>query len=177
MNSLPQITLYAPTSTEIAKVVASAARRHPQLASRLSKAQDILSGGLQLEPTAWQLRNVARFRIASQSNRGAYNVTTSGCGCQDKRVQYCKHAAAVNLYMKILANRLNADIRNREIDLGVLPDGTLNCYAPRMGHVHVRKVAGAYVFCDAASAIRYSLHLAARQPISVEWPVAIEVAA
>lgn len=156
MNTV-QYTMYQPTAGEIAHVTASAARRHPQLASRIDKAADILTAGLQLEPVAWEVRNVVHWRIASQSYKGAYII-------------------AVAAYMKVLANRFNADVRARAIDLGILPDGTFNAYAKRLGIVHIRKIGSAYTFADQASAVRYSLWLAA-QPVAVGVPVAATVAA
>lgn len=181
--SLPQITLYQPTTIEISKVAQSAQRRHPECASRIDKAADILAAGLTLEPVAWEKRNVPHWRIASQSNGGAYIVTACGCPCQDSKApvvargRRCKHVIAVSLYLKVLSNRFNATVQAREIDLGILPDGTFNAFAPRMGHVHVRKVGSAYVFCDMASAVRFSMWLAAQQPIATEWPVAVAVSA
>lgn len=180
---LPQSPLlYQPTSSEIAKVAASAKHRHPELATRIAKAADIITGGsLQLETVGWKRAQLARWRISSQSNNGAYVVTSSGCPCRDSRApivargRRCKHVIAVSLYAKILANRFNADIRAREIDLGILPDGTFNAYAKGLGIVHLRKLGTAYVFVDMASAIRYSMWLAARQPIAVEWPTTATV--
>jgi hypothetical protein len=173
---LPQ--LYNPTGAEILGVTASAKRRHPHMATRIDKAQAILTAGLQLEPVAWEVRNVARWRIASQSHGGAYIVNGQCCPCQDSRAPHvgherrCKHSIAVNFYTKILTNHFNADVRARGIDLGILPDATFNAYAKGMGHVHVRRLGTAYVFCDAASMVRYSIWLAAQQPVAVEWPMA-----
>jgi hypothetical protein len=176
-------SIYQPTAAEIAHVTKSAARRHPDMAARIHKAQDLLlSGALQLDATAWDLRQLARWRIASQSHGGAYVVVGLACPCQDSRApkvganRCCKHSMAVSLYAKILRNHLNADIRAREIDLGILPDGTFNAYAKRLGHVHLCKNGTTYDFADAASMVRYSIWLAA-QPIAVAWPVAHTVAA
>jgi hypothetical protein len=173
--------LYQPTAEEVEKVAASAKRRHPELASRIDKAADIIaSGSLQLEALGWKRAQLARWRIASQSHGGAYVVTTCGCPCQDNRApvvahsRRCKHTIAVSLYLKVLANHLNANIRAREIDLGILPDGTFNAYAKGMGIVHLRKLGSAYVFVDMASAVRFSMWLAVEQPIAIEWPTAVE---
>lgn len=174
--------LFQPTISEIEKVAASAKRRHPECASRIDKAADIIaSGSLQLEALGWKRAQLARWRIASQSGNGAYVVTSSGCPCRDSRApivargRRCKHTIAVSLYMKVLANHLNANIRAREIDLGILPDGTFNAYAKGLGIVHLRKLGTAYVFTRMESAIRYSMWLAARQPIAVEWPTTATV--
>lgn len=165
MSILPQ--LYVPTAVEIQTVAASAKRRHPALAGRIDKAAEILaSGSLQLDPIAWDKCQVARWRIASQSGNGSYVVTSGTCPCQDKRTQWCKHAIATQLYSKVVTNNLNVDIRGREIDLGILPDGSFNCYAKGLGVVHLRKVGPAYIFADAASMVRYSIWLAKR---SVNW--------
>ena len=179
---LSQLTLYRPTIAETERVAESAKHRHPAMAARIDKAATILDGDLELDQLAWDKRNVARWKVSSQSHAGAYVVCGLHCPCQDSRAQvinhtrFCKHAIAVAMYQKILRNRFNADVRAREIDLGILPDGTFNAYATRLGMVHVRKVAGVYLFCDAASAVRYSIWLAAQQPVAVEWPVAQNVA-
>ena len=168
---LPQI--FRPSAVEVLKVTESAKRRHPDCASRIDKAAEIVAGGLQLEPVAWEARNVPHWKIGSQSHGGAYIVTACGCPCQDKgapRVaggRRCKHVIAVSLYLKLLANRLNAHIRAREIDLGILPDATFNAWAKRMGHVHLCKIGTAYAFVDMASAVRFSLWLATQQPVAV----------
>jgi hypothetical protein len=80
--------------------------------------------------------------------------------------------------MKILRNHVNADIRARRIDLGILVNGEFHAYADkgRMGYVQMRRTGTTYDFADVASAVRYSLW-AAQQPIPVEWPVAATVAA
>ena len=159
-----QILLYTPTVEEINSVVASAKRRHPALASRIDKAAEILlSGSLQLDVTAWDVRPVARFRVASQSGNGAYVVVGLQCPCQDKRATFCKHVIATQLYMKILANRANTDIRSFDIELGILPDGTFNAWAKGMGYVQMKRAGSAYIFTDAASMVRYSLWLAKRE--------------
>lgn len=179
----PTPTLYQPTTAEIQKVAASAKHRHPECSSRLDKAAEIVASGLQLEPVAWDVRNVVHWHIASQSHAGAYIVVNTHCPCQDTRAphvcngRFCKHATAVSLYMKILANRFNDDVRARQIDLGICTDGTFNAYARRLGFCHVRKMGSAYVFADQASAVRFSLWLAAQQPIPVDMPVAFAVAA
>lgn len=182
---LPQSapSLYHPTTPEIAHVTASAKRRHPECASRLDKAADILSAGLSLEPVAWQKRNVVHWHIASQSHGGAYIVAGTHCPCQDSRAphvcngRFCKHSIAVSLYMKVLCNRLNDSIQAREIDLGICVDGTFNAYAKGLGFVHVRKMGSAYIFADMASAVRYSLWLAAQQPVAIDLPVTFALAA
>jgi hypothetical protein len=51
------------------------------------------------------MRNVVRWRIASQSHGGAYVVVGLGCPCQDSRAKQqdgsmcCKHSIAVASYM------------------------------------------------------------------------------
>lgn len=176
MNSSIVPVLYQPSSVEIMSVAASAAHRHPELAARLDKAAELLSASaLQLDATAWERCQLARFRIASQSHAGAYIVCGLSCPCEDcrrNRVAYCKHAIAVSLYTKILTNRFNADVRQRILDLGVEDAVHLHAYAKRMGYVQVKRAGSAYIFSDAASAVRYSLWLAAQQPIAVNWPVA-----
>ena len=121
-NTLPQSAprLYQPTAVEIVKVAQSAKRRHPECASRIDKAQDILlDGSLQLDSAAWEVRNVARWHVASQSHGGAYIVVGMSCPCQDSRapmvcnIRLCKHAIAVSLYMKVLRNHVNANIFRR----------------------------------------------------------------
>jgi hypothetical protein len=133
---------------------------------------------LQLDALAWDLRQLARWKIASQSHAGAYIVYGLACPCEDSRAKQhdgaklCKHVIAVANYLKILRCHLNADIRGREMDLGILPDGTFNAYAKGMGHVHLCKRGTTYDFADAASAVRYSLWLAKCQLAPVAWPVA-----
>jgi hypothetical protein len=174
----PMPVLYQPTSAEIVKVTASAAHRHPAFAARIDKAAAILYGDLQLDQLAWDMRNVVRWHIASQSHGGAYVVCGLHCPCQDSRapminnVRTCKHSMAVSFYMKILRTHVNVDIRNREIDLGILHTGEFHAYAGCMGYVQLRKSGIAYDFSDATSAVRYSLWLAAQQPLPVAWPVA-----
>lgn len=170
-------SIYQPTTAEITHVTASAARRHPDMAARIHKAQDLLlSGALQLDATAWEVRNVARWRVASQSGNGIYVVVNHGCPCQDRRMEFCKHSIAVHLLLKILTNRLNADIRSFAVELGILENGEFHGYAKGAGYMQIRKLGTAYTFCDAASAIRYSIWLAA-QPIPVAWPTLAQVAA
>lgn len=174
------MNLYQPTSTEIANVAASAKLRHPALGSRIDKAAELLlSGGLQLDTTAWARGQMARWRIASQSHGGAYVVCGLSCPCEDcrsNRAAYCKHSIAVTLYLKILANRFNGNVRQREIDLGVEDARHLHAYARKMGYVQVQRVANAYTFSDAASAVRYSTWLAA-QRLPVALPTLTAVAA
>lgn len=172
--------LFQPTISEIEKVAASAKRRHSECASRIDKAAEIIAGGsLQLETVGWENAQLARWRIASQSGNGAYVVTGSGCPCKDSRApmvargRRCKHVIAVSLYLKILANRINADIRSFNIELGILENGEFHAYGKRMGYVQLRKVGSAYVFVDMSSAVRYSLWLA-QQPIATEWPTTVE---
>lgn len=168
--------LYQPTDAEISAVTTSAKHRHPELATRADKAAVIIAAGLQLDATAWERGQLARWRIASQSGNGAYVVCGTSCPCQDKRAPYCKHSIAVALLLKVLANRINVCIRVREIELGILPDGTFNAYAPKLGHVHMYKVGSAYAFSDAASAVRYSMWTAKRDAVSLpitaieQWP-------
>lgn len=178
--------LYQPTPAEISTAVASAARRHPELASRIEKAGEILrDGSLQLDQLAWDMRAMVRWKIASQSGRGTYVVVNGGCPCQDNRASHlngckcCKHSIAVATYAKIMRNRLNATIHNREIDLGILHTGEFAAYADnqRMGMVHLRKSGATYDFCETASMVRFSLWLAAQQPVAVEWPTSVTVAA
>lgn len=176
---LPQ--LFQPSSVEIQTVAASAKRRHPELSSRIDKAAGILTtGGLQLRQEAWELRSVPQWRINSQSHGGAYVVCGLQCPCQDKRVKFCKHAIAVSLYMKILANRLNQDIRRFDVELGILPDRTFTTYAKGLGICTLKKVGTAYTFTDPASAVRYAMYLAKREAakaIPVNWPQPVAVAA
>lgn len=166
---LPQ--LYRPTPNEITSVVTSAKGRHPELATRLDKAAEIiLSGGLQLDAVAWERGQLARWRVASQSGKGAYVVTSDHCPCGDSRcngVSYCKHSIAAHLYMKVLCNRVNVTIRNRDIDLGILEDSSFHAYAKGLGIVHMKKVGTAYAFVDAASAVRFSMWLAAQTPVTI----------
>jgi hypothetical protein len=99
--------LYQPTAVEIVKVAQSAKRRHPECASRIDKAAAIITSGLQLEPVGWELRNVVRWHVASQSHGGAYIVVGLGCPCQDSRApmagtgalraRFCKHAIGAAL--------------------------------------------------------------------------------
>lgn len=170
--------IYVPTEAEIVHVTTSAARRHPELASRIEKAAAILlDGALQLDALAWDVCQVARWKVASQSGKGAYVIVNGGCPCYDARINgaaHCKHGIAVASYMKILRNHLNSNIQVREIDLGIVPDGTFNAWAKGLGHVHVRKNGATYDFCNAASAVRYSIWLAA-QPVAVEWPTHIAI--
>jgi hypothetical protein len=183
--SLPQ--LYTPSADEINTVTASAKRRHPDLAARLDKAAELLhSGNVQLDPTPWERSQLARWVVPSQSGRGAYVVNRLDCPCRDLdaphvgRARCCKHSMAVALLTKILTNRLNADIRAFNVELGILPNGEFQAYAHnrRMGCVQIRKMgARAYCFADAASMVHYSIHLAARQPVAVQWPTAAQVAA
>lgn len=171
---------YIPTRDEISRAVASAAHRHPELAARLDKAATLLvDGSLQLDQLAWDLRNVVRWKVASQSGKGVYVVVNGACPCGDSRLNgasYCKHAIAVALLTKVLRNRLNATIGAREIDLGILPDGTFNAWAQALGHVQVKRDGVSYDFVDSASMVRFSLWLAA-QPIIVTWPTSVAVAA
>lgn len=154
--TLPQ--LYAPSAAEITAVANSAKCRHPHLASRIDKAAELLTtGALQLDAAAWDVRQLVRWKVASQSGKGSYVVCGTSCPCQDKRTPHCKHAIAVTLLLKILNNRINADIRARDIDLGILPDHTFNAYANRLGMVHLRKLGMSYTFCDSASAVRFSM--------------------
>ena len=182
--SLPQPALYQPTDAEIIKVTASAKHRNPALASRIVKACDILlNGNLQLEPVAWEVGQHVRWHIASQSHSGAYIVCGVACPCQDMAApmvsgtRFCKHGIAVASYLKILRTHLNANIFNRELDLGILPNGEFHAYGTRMGYVQCRKMGCAYNFINAASAVHYSLWLAAQRPLMVSWPVAAAVAA
>ena len=180
------VVIYQPTVAEVCGVTASAAHRWPTLANRIGKAGDILlSGALTLEPVAWEVRCGVHWHIKSQTHdKAAYIVPghSMSCPCQDRAphaygTRFCKHAIAVASYGKILRNHFNADVRNREIDLGILPDGTFNAYASRLGICHIRKSGATYDFVDAASAVRYSLWLAAQQqPVPVEWPIAQDVA-
>jgi hypothetical protein len=125
-----------------------------------------------LTPTAWDVRQVVRWHIASQSHNGAYIVVNGGCPCDDcrcNRVDYCKHSVAVHLYRKIVTNRLNRNITAGVIEL----DESGNAYAKGMGIVTLAKHGSAYTFADSASLVRFSLWLAKQQqPIIVEWPVA-----
>jgi hypothetical protein len=179
-NSLPHptrpapvnpLTLYVPTSAEIAHVCESAERRWPALASRINKARDILlNGSLTVDPVAWEVRNVAHWRIASQTHAaGAYIIVGLHCPCRDSRApmicngRFCKHNMAVANYLKILRNHLNADIRNREIDLGILPNGEFHCYAKGIGYVQACRSGATYDFVGAASVVHYSLWLARRE--------------
>ena len=175
------IILYQPTASEIAHAVASAAHRHPELASRLDKAATLLvDGSLQLDTLAWNMRQLPRWKIASQSGKGSYVVCNGACPCGDSRLNgasHCKHAIAVALLAKVLRNRLNATIGAREIDLGILPNGEFNAWAKGMGMVQVRRNGCTYDFVDAASMVRFSLWLAAQQPVAVEWPTLVAVAA
>lgn len=161
--------LFQPLATEITKVAASAAHRHPAIAGRIAKAAELLlSGALQLEPVAWQKGQDVRWHVASQSGRGAYVVCGLHCPCQDSRAHglHCKHSIAISLYLKILANRLNVDLRIREIELGVWDMGQYSAYAKRMGIVQVTKLGReveAYTFVSHASAAHYSLWLAKRR--------------
>jgi hypothetical protein len=182
---LPQ--LYKPTTAEITHVTASARRRHPDMAQRIDKAAEILlNGDLTIQDLAWEGRSVVQWRIASQTHKGAYIICGLGCPCQDSRaaklgnVRFCKHAIAVASYLKILRNRLNADIRSRVLDLGILPDGTFNAWAKNMGIVSVVKDGSTYRFLNHTSAVHYSLWLAKReaaQAIPVTWPQRVAVAA
>lgn len=182
MSIVPQSSpvLYVPSLTEITHAANSAKRRHPQLASRIDKAAELLNAGsLQLNELAWTKCQLVQWRVASQTGKGAYVIINRACPCQDSRrhdASYCKHEIASNLLMKILRNRFNADIRGRNIDLGILPDKTFNAYARKMGIVAARKLGTVYTFADDASAIRYAAWLAA-QPVAVEWPVPVAVAA
>lgn len=175
---LPQ--LYQPSAVEILNVAASAKRRHPDCASRIDKAGEIIStGNLTLDAVAWEVRQLARWHVKSQSGNGSYIITSLSCPCRDSRAPFthhtrcCKHSISVALYTKILANRFNDDVRSRNIDLGICVDGTFNAYARRLGFVHVRKVGTAYVFADAASAVRYSLWLAAQQTVAMPTPTLV----
>lgn len=170
---LPQ--LYRPTVTEIKCVTTSAAHRHPELASRLERAAVILEAGdVQLDAPAWEKCQMARWHIASQSNAGSYIVVGVHCPCQDARTKapvvggthFCKHAAAVASYLKILRNHFNQDVRSGAIDLGVLGNGTLGAYAKGLGIVTVARDGESWRFVDHASAVRYSMWLAKR---SVNW--------
>jgi hypothetical protein len=202
MSIVPQPAprLYQPTAVEIVKVAESAKRRHPECASRIDKAASILTGGLQLEPVAWEVRNVVRWHVASQSHGGAYIVVGLACPCQDSRApmvcngRFCKHAIAVALYMKILRNHVNANIRRREIDLGILVNGEFHAYADkgRMGYVQMARLAckacslqdrpvrkrsecgTTYTFVNAASAVHYSLWLAKREQRPIVLPGHVE---
>jgi hypothetical protein len=180
MNTPIVPQLYAPSPVEIMSAAASAKRRHPALASRIDKAAAmLLDGSLQLNELAWSKCQLVQWRVASQTGKGAYVIINRACPCRDSRhndTSYCKHEIAANLLMKVLRNRFNADIRAREIDLGILPDGTFNAWAPKLGIVAARKLGTVYTFADDASAIRYSIWLAA-QPVAVEWPVSVAVAA
>lgn len=169
---LPQ--LYVPSVTEIMHAANSAKRRHPELAARISKAADILvTGSLQLDAVAWQKCQLARWRVASQSGKGTYVVSSGHCPCEDshRHGENCKHSIALALYSKILRNHVNADIRARQIDLGILETGEFHAYAKRLGIVDMKRDGMTYTFCNAASAVRYSMW-AATQPVAVEWPVA-----
>ncbi len=177
-STLPQI--YTPSAAEIAQVCASAKRRHPDLAARLDKAAELLtSGAVTLDTVAWERGQLARWKVASQSGRGAYVVVGLACPCKDRQcngVSHCKHAAAVALLSKILTNHFNQSVRARDIDLGILPDGTFSAWAKGMGAVHVKRLGSGYIFCDAASMVRYAIW-AAKQPLSIEWPTMAQVAA
>lgn len=168
---LPQ--LFQPSSVEIQSVAASAKRRHPELSARIDKAVEIIAtGGLQLREEVWTTRQIAQWRIASQSHGGAYVVCGLQCPCQDKRAEFCKHVIATQLYAKILANRINADIRRFDVELGILPDNTLSCYAKGLGICTVKRVGTAYTFTNAASMAQYALYLAKREAITVTLPTA-----
>jgi hypothetical protein len=176
-----QYTTYAPTVAEILTVADSAKRRHPDMSARIDKATALLlDGSVQLDTTAWEVRNVARWRVASQSGKGAYVVVGLACPCKDRQcngVSHCKHAAAVALYTKILTNKLNADIRSFNVELGILENGEFHGYAKGAGYMQIRKLgAGVYTFADAASIVRYAIWLAAK-PVAVEWPTVAAVAA
>lgn len=177
MSSLPQ--LYQPTAAEITHVVESAKLRHPICSSRLDKACEILrNGGLQLDSVAWEVRQMARWKIASQSGNGAYVVVNCHCPCQDKaapvveRIHFCKHALAVALYNKILRNKVNADIRLFNVELGVMGDGTFHGYAVKAGFMRLFKDGATYRFSDPTSAVYYSLWLANRATNMVTLPSA-----
>lgn len=172
--SVPQ--LYVPSAVEVLNAANSAKRRHPQLAGRIDKARDLLvTGALQLNELAWSKCQLVQWRIASQSGRGAYVVINNACPCNDSRhngVSYCKHAIAAHLYLKMLRNRFNADIRGRALDLGILPDGTFNAWAKKLDHVHVCKLGTVYTFADDASAVRYSMWAAAQASVNWTTPTA-----
>lgn len=182
--SHPAPILYRPTSAEILHVTESAKHRHGALASRISKAADILiSGSLALEPVAWEVRQMVHWRIESQSHDGAYIVPGMHCPCQDSRapmvnlIRFCKHAIAIASYFKILRNHLNDDIKCFNVELGILSNKEFHGYAKGAGYMHIRKVCeGAYTFADSASAVRYAIWLATQQPVAVEWPVTVDVA-
>lgn len=176
MSIVPQSSpvLYVPTLTEIMHAAASAKRRHPQLASRIDKAAELLAaGGLQLDAVAWERCQLPRWKVASQSGRGAYVIVNGHCPCEDshRHGANCKHAIALHLYMKVLRNRFNADVKARQIDLGILPDKSFTCYARKMGIVSARKLGPVYTFADDASAVRYSIWAATQQPVAVAWPL------
>lgn len=167
--------LYQPTVAEIVHVTESAKHRRPLFASRIDKARDILlDGSLQIEPAAWHRSNVVNWRIASQSHAGAYILVGLGCPCQDSRAQklgnvrFCKHSIAVASYLKILRNRFNADVRNRDIDLGVLGNGEFHAYGKYMGYVQVAKLGRegeTYTFINHAGAAHYAIWLAKREGV------------
>jgi hypothetical protein len=177
MNSLaqsaPVVTLYQPTHAEVQCLFMKARTAWPQISSRLDKAQDILlSGGIGVDPVAWQLRNAVQWRIASQSTSATYTyiIVSGHCACADRAPvvngrKVCKHAITVEAYRRILRDKLNAAIQARKVDLGILPNGQFHVYATRCGYVEVKRYStGVYDFVSDASAIHFSVWLAAQQP-------------
>jgi hypothetical protein len=186
MSSIAQSpAIYQPSDAEITPLLAAACTRWPQLISRIDRAQEILlSGGISLEPVAWEKRNVPYWQIASQSKAdGSYIIPGSmGCHCPDRAPsigerRFCKHTIVLACYLRILRNKLNADIRRFAVELSVLGNGELHAFAKRLGYVQVYNAGHVYKFSTQASPAHYAIWLAALQPAPVTWPVPVAVAA
>lgn len=163
----------------------AARKRWPKLISRIDRAQDILlSGGISLEPVAWQKLCVPYWKIASQSKPSGYYIIPggSGCHCPDQAPKigqrsFCKHVIALACYLRILRDKFNADVRCFNVELSMLHTGELHAYAKRLGYMKVNNVNDVYHFATQASPAHYAIWLAAKQPVPTAWPIAATVTA
>lgn len=170
------VQLYQPTESEIAAVLDCARRGFPVLASRCDKAEVMLQCGMAIDPTAWEMRQVASWKFASQTAsrvQRLYTVTSNRyCDCPDRAPslgdrRFCKHLIAVSCYLRLLRDRINADIKVFDVELSMLHTGILHAFAPRLGSVFLEKNSyGVYEFANAASAVNYSVWQARKQAVA-----------
>jgi hypothetical protein len=184
-QSASVVTIYQPTADEVIPLMEAARNSWPKLASRIDKAQDILlSGGIGLDPLAWQLRAMPWWKIASQSKENGFYIIvgSTGCHCPDQAPKigersFCKHVIALACYLRILRDKFNADVRCFNVELSMLHTGELHAYAKRLGYVQVSNVNDTYHFATQASPAHYAIWLAAQQPVPTAWPIAATVTA
>lgn len=173
MHTLTQpLALYQPTPAEVDSVLTKAFAAWPTLASRILSARALLlDGNIAADGAYWQ--------VASQSGKCSHYTITSRqhCSCPDRGQRcgertFCKHNIAVTAYVRILRNKLQADIAGFDVELAVLATGNFKAYAPQMGYVEVRKNGdGVYEFANVTSAMTYAVWLAhVNTPVAVAWP-------